>query len=162
MPADLALTAFPRMELMGIEFLLGLLIVAGEIEQGDLLQQQVVALSNELGVLLKMFQPHVMVVAESLIELVELHEYSAVAGIEAESLLHIGHGLLRIVLLVKLFQSEVAPYGGECRVELSRTEPMLTGHIILTCTIVERAEIVVSLSVLGVMVDGSLQGQNRL
>ena len=39
---------------------------------------------------------------------------------------------------------------------------MLTGHIILTCTIVERAEIVVSLSVLSVMVDGSLQGQNRL
>ena len=39
---------------------------------------------------------------------------------------------------------------------------METGHIILTCTIVERTEIIVGFRVLSVIVDGSLQGEDRL
>ena len=48
----LAFATFPRMELVGVELLLGLLVTTKLVEQGDFLQHEVIALLDESGVFL--------------------------------------------------------------------------------------------------------------
>ena len=79
---------------------------------------------------------------QALVELVELHQDALIVLVEVESALHVFQCLFLTPLLVKAPQGEVAPYGGERRVEFGRALPVVDGKVVLTGGIVETAEIV--------------------
>ena len=66
----LAFATFPRMKLVGIKFCLGLFVTSELVEQGNLLQYQIIALRNELRVLLQEVETLLMRFVQTLIELV--------------------------------------------------------------------------------------------
>jgi len=78
----------------------GLIVASEVVEQGDLFEQEVIALGNECGVLLQVGEALGMRATGNLVELVELHEDAAIGGVEAEGTLHIFEGEIAVVLLI--------------------------------------------------------------
>ena len=66
------------------------------------------------------------------------------------------------MLLVEGSQGEVAPYGGELRVEAVAQLPVLDGHIILPLVVHQTAEVVRRLGTSGVHGDGTSQDEDVL
>ena len=58
------------MELVGIEFSLGLFVTSKLVEQGNLFQYEVVALGNQLRILLQEVQTFLMRLMQTFVELV--------------------------------------------------------------------------------------------
>ena len=88
------------MEDVAVEQCHGLIVATEMVEQGDVLEQQVVALGNECGVLLQMSEALGMGATGDLVELVELHEDTAIRRVELEGTLHIFEGELAMLLLI--------------------------------------------------------------
>ena len=84
----LSFATFPWVEDVTVEELLGFLIFAGLVEEGDFLKQQVVALCDKPGVLLQQGKTLGVRVVQTLVELVELHEDARVALVESKCTLH--------------------------------------------------------------------------
>ena len=84
----LSFAAFPWVEDVTVEELLGFCIFAGLVEEGDFLKQQVVALCDKPGVLLQQGKTLGVRVVQTLVELVELHEDARVALVECKCTLH--------------------------------------------------------------------------
>ena len=150
------------MELMGIQLLHRLFILSRLIQKRDFLQQKVIALGYQLWILLKMGQAHRMIVAQTLIQLIQLHQNTGIGGIKLEGLLHILHSLFVLVLLIEQSECEVTPYGRELRINFCRLSPYLHRHIILALVVIETAQIIRSLGILLINIHGIFQCQNCL
>ena len=135
----LAFAALPGMEDVGIELLHGILVAAHLVEQGDFLEHEVVAALDELRVLLEEDQPFGVRTVQAAVELVELHEDALVVGVEGEGALHHLQRRFGLTELVERAEGEVAPYGGELRVDVGRALPVLHGHVVLAGGVVETA-----------------------
>ena len=161
----LTFAALPGMKLVGIKFPHRFLMAPKLVEQGDLLEQQVVALLNQFRVFLQEVETLLVRTMQTLVELVEFHQHTGVGLVEVERFLHIGQGFVLALLLVgfadkrrdsaigastialaALFveagQGEVTPYGGKRRVELRRALPVLDGDVVLPFVVVKTAQIV--------------------
>ena len=132
------------------------------VQQGNLLQYKVIALSYQLGILLQECQSFGMRFLYALIELVQLHEHAGIRLVQMEGLLHVCHRLVRLMLLVEAGQRQVTPYGGELRIEFCRQFPVLYGKVILTLVVVEASQIVRRLGTLWILLFCSFQGNDSL
>ena len=146
----LAFATFPGMELVGVELSLCLFVTSQLVEQGNLFEHEVVALGNQFRILLQEVETLLMGLVQTLVELVQLHEDATVCLVQMERLFHIFKCLLLTVLLVEACQRQIAPDGGERRIELCGTLPMLYRHIILSLVVVEAAEVVRCLGSVGI------------
>ena len=160
--AHLSFATFPWMELMSIQLLHRLCIVTRLIQKRDFFQQKVIALGYQLRILLKMFQAHRMGVAQTLVQLIQLHQDTGISSIKQKGLLHTLHSLLALVLLVEQSECEVTPYGRELRISFCRLSPYLHCHIILALVVIETAQIIRGLGILIVNINGIFQCQNCL
>ena len=130
------------MELVGIELLHGLLVSSKLIEQGDLLEHEVVTTQNQIRISLQEVEPFLIRMMQTLVELVEFHEHTGVRLVETEGFFHIFQRLFLTILLVETGKGEVAPYRWERRVESGRKFPVLDGHVILPFVVVETTQII--------------------
>ena len=153
---------FPRVEYVVVEELDGAAVVAGEVEEGDLLEEQVVAALDELGIFLEESETLGMVAAKTLVELVEFHEYAGIGGVEVESAFHHLHGGLGVVELVESSEGEVAPSCGERWVELCRLGPQCYCEVILAFVVVEVAQVVGGVGIAGVETHGLVECEDGL
>ena len=144
--AHLAFAAFPGVEDAVVDDLLGFLIAAKHIEQRGLFEHEVIALTDELWILTQEVETLLMRLVQALVELVELHEHTGIALVEAEGTLHILQSLILTILLVETGQSQVTPDGGERRIETGRELPVLDGEVILALIVVQTAQIIRSLA----------------
>ena len=167
-PADLILrrhfsfASFPGVELVGVELVHGLFVAADLIEQGNLFEHEVVAALDEGGVLLQEGQALGVGALQTFVELVQLHEYALVVLIKMEGTLHILHGFRLSALLVEASEGEIAPYGGELRVETCRKFPVLDGEVVLPLVVVEATEVVRRTGSVGVQGLGHVQHHDVL
>ena len=130
--------------------LFGLLVASQHVEQGGFFEHEVITAFYQLRILLQEGQTLGVRLVQTLVELVEFHEHTLVVLVKVEGTLHILQSLRLTSLLVEATQGEVAPYGGEIRVKLGRTLPVLDGEVVLTGSIVETAQIVWSLGTTGI------------
>ena len=144
--ADFSFASFPWVEDTAVEFLHCFCIVSCLVEKGYLFEYEVVAALDEIGVFLQECQTLCMWTVESFVELVEFHEYAFVVFIEVECAFHVFECFLLTVLFVEASECEVAPYGGELRVELCGEFPVFDGKVVLTCSVVETTQVVGSLT----------------
>ena len=127
---------------MGIQLLHRLLMATELIEEGNLFEYQVVTLLDEFRIVLQKGEPLGMGLLHTLVELVEFHEHAAVGLVKMEGAFHVFHRLVLLVLFIKACQCEVAPDGGERRIELGGQFPVADGEVVLTLVIVETPQIV--------------------
>ena len=160
--AHLSFATFPWMELMSIQLLHRLLILSSLVKQNDFFQQKVITFGYQLRILLKMFQAHSMVVAQTLVQLIQLHQDTGIGDIKQKGLLHTLHSLLALVLLVEQSECEVTPYGRELSINFCRLSPYLHRHIILALVVIETAQIIRGLGILLIHMHGIIQCQNCL
>ena len=97
---------------------------------------------------------------QTLVELVEFHEHTAVSIVKTESTLHTLQGFLFLLLFVEIAEGKVTPYRRECRVKICRLLPVTNGNVIPTLVVIETAQIVGSLGTLGVQDDGTAECQD--
>ena len=147
---------------MGIELRHCLLIASQLVQQRNLLQHQVVALGNELGIFLQVVKTELMGLLHPLVKLVEFHQDAGILLVKTEGTLHVLHCFLLTTLLVEASQCQITPHRRELRVELRRTLPVLDRHVILPFVVVEATEVVGRTCPVGVQPFGSFQRQNVL
>ena len=136
------------MELVGIEFLHSLFVTSQLVQQGNLLKYEVIPLGYQLRVLLQEIQALLVRLVQTLIELVEFHQNTAISLVEVESLLHILYSLILLTFLVELCQSKVTPHGREVGIEFGRGFPVLNSQVVLTLVIIQTTQIVRDLGIL--------------
>ena len=90
----------------------------------------------------------------ALVELIELHEDTGIVFVEVESPLHTLQRLLLAPLFVESCQGEVAPNGGELRIETRGEFPILDSNVVLSLVIVEAAKVVRRTGTLGIHLFG--------
>ena len=150
----LALAAFPRMEFVGVEFLLRLFVASRLVEQCDPFEHEVVALRDELRVLLQECQSLPVGVVQLLAQLVEFHEHAGIGLVECKGAFHHRECLLLLPQFIVCGKGEVSPHRWELRVELRRQLPVVHRRGILPLVVIEAAQIVRSLGTLGVYLLG--------
>ena len=150
------------MELVSVEFAHGFFVASHLIEQGDFLEHEVIAAQDEFGVLLQEGKAFGVRPLQTFVELVKFHEHALVVLIKMESTLHVLHGFGLTPLLVEAGESEVAPYGGELRVETCRKFPVLDGEVVLPLVVVEAAQVVRRTGSVGVQGLGHVQHHDVL
>ena len=101
-----------------------------------------------------------MRILHAAVELVELHQYAGVGGVEGEGALHILHGLFLLVAFVEQGEGQVPPHGGELGIEFGRGFPVVDGQVVLPFVIVEAAQVIVGLGSVGIHEDGVLQRED--
>ena len=142
------------MEVMSIEFAHGFLIATQLVQQRDVLEQEVVALRHEFGIALEVVEAELVWTLHALVELVELHEDTGIVFVKVESPLHTLQGLLPAPLLVESCQGEVAPDGGELRIEACCEFPILNSNVVLSLVVVKAAKVVRCTGTLGIHLFG--------
>ena len=137
-----ALAALPGVEAAGPEDLQGVVVAPELVEQGDSLDGQVVAGSDEPGLAIERGQPRGRVFAETLAQLVELVEQAGVAGGRAAGT-HVGcPGGDRSVPDVVLGDAEIALHDREARVVRGRATPGPDRVVVPAAVVQQVAEVV--------------------
>ena len=158
--AHFAFAAFPRMEDVLVEQGLGFFVAAELVEQGDVFEDEVVALCHEVGqgdIVLEAFFGGTV---EFLVKLVEFHEDAGIRLVEGEGEFHLLQGTLSIMLLVVVKQGEVAVHGGEGGVELLGLLPAFLRLVVLPLVVIEASEIVRCLGSLRMEGEGSAEHED--
>ena len=100
-----------------VDGLEGIGVGTGKVLGGGLLEYEVVAHPDEVGVAFHQFQTAFGIGLHALKQLNQLHEYARVGGIEQEGPLHQFERLVVAIEFVEIRQGKVAPYHGRAGVE---------------------------------------------
>ena len=157
-----AFTTLPWMEDMVVELRHSQTVITGLIEKCDFLKHKVVAHGDETGIFLQESEACCVVASEPLVELVELHEYTRIGIVEAESFFHCFDGFSFVVALVEVTEGKIAPCGGIVGIDTCSRFPVGHGDIVLTFVVVEIAEEVVCVGVSGVESYSCIEGDYSL
>ena len=137
---DLAFSAFPRVESVGVQLFAGFGVAAEVVQQGDLFEHEVVAALHLGAVRLQAVKALLRGAAEFLVELVQLHQDAGVGLVEGVGALHRGQGAGGVVALVVAYEREAAPGAREVRVRRDGLLPARLSQVVLTLVVPEVAE----------------------
>ena len=110
---DFALAAFPRVEVMPHNAIVGFLILSVKVQQGNVLGVQVIALRQKGGVFLHTRKALGIRCVGCLVQLIQLEKDAGIGFVHGKGCLHGFAGARCIVQLIVVDQSQIAPYGGQ-------------------------------------------------
>ena len=132
---DLPLATLPRVEFPLVYPLACLVVTSRLVQQCCIFQIEVIALADGLDMCVEERKACLIRHIPAFVELVQLHQYACVGGIQCISAFHQGNSLVFLSLFIEVCEREVAEYSRELVVLFRGGLPSCDGIVVLPLVI---------------------------